>query len=300
MKRLLPLLILTVLPQLLLAQTAAEYTITFTSNWSQQAHPHSSGSLPGGAHWSRLVGATHNDQGLFLEMGQLASQGIENIAETGSNTVFFQEVDDAITAGWADRAINGPDLDSSLGQIQITELVVSPDFPMLTLASMIAPSPDWMIAVSGLSLQDEQGDWLEEVQMDLYAYDAGTDSGPDYTSPNMDTDPAEPISSLQAVTPFSNEIIGTLRVELTNILNVESNLLENVRIAPNPVTDRLSIQGGNWQKLELYNSLGSMITTVQTKDQQANIQMDNYPAGLYLLRLIGPNNQVSTHKIIKR
>ncbi len=282
------------------AQTAAEYTITFTSNWSQAAHPHSSGSLPAGAHWSRLVGATHNDQGFFLQMGELATQGIENIAETGNNTVFFEEVDDAISAGWADQSINGPDLDTSLGQMQIQDLVVSEEYPLLTLASMIAPSPDWIIAVSGLSLVDEQGEWLDQIEVDLYAYDAGTDSGPDYTSPNMDTDPAEPISSLQGVTPFSNEIIGTLSVQLTNILNVDQNEITAVRIAPNPVTDVLSINGGNWTQLEIYNALGSLIRTERSSDQQATIQMADYPAGLYLIRLIGADNRVTTHKIIKR
>ena len=282
------------------AQTAAEYTITFTSNWSQAAHPHSSGSLPAGAHWSRLVGATHNDQGFFLQMGELATQGIENIAETGNNTVFFEEVDDAISAGWADQSINGPDLDTSLGQMQIQDLVVSEEYPLLTLASMIAPSPDWIIAVSGLSLVDEQGEWLDQIEVDLYAYDAGTDSGPDYTSPNMDTDPAEPISSLQGVTPFSNEIIGTLSVQLTNILNVDQNEKTAVRIAPNPVTDVLSINGGNWTQPEIYNALGSLIRTERSSDQQATIQMADYPAGLYLIRLIGADNRVTTHKIIKR
>ncbi|MCZ6595238.1 MAG: hypothetical protein O6943_10045, partial [Bacteroidetes bacterium] len=44
------------------AQSEATYSVTFTSNWTQTAHPHSSGNLPGNAHWSKLVGATHNDQ----------------------------------------------------------------------------------------------------------------------------------------------------------------------------------------------------------------------------------------------
>ncbi|PQB03937.1 spondin domain-containing protein [Aureitalea marina] len=282
------------------AQTAAEYTVTFTSNWSQAAHPHSSGNLPGGAHWSRLVGATHNDGGLFLEMGGLATPGIEDIAELGNNTLFFEEVDDAIQAGWADKSINGPDLDTSLGQMQIDDLVVSSDFPLLTLASMIAPSPDWMIAVNGISLLDEQGDWVDQIEINLYAYDAGTDSGPDYTSPNMNTDPAEPISSLQAVVPFSNEKIGTLTVSLNTILDLDDTQTKAVRLYPNPVTDVLRISGSNIREVEIYNALGSLIRSVRADNAEQVISMEDDPAGLYLVRLTTNDNRVSTHKIIKQ
>ena len=46
---------------LVYAQSTATYTITFDSNWTQIAHPHSSGNLPSNAHWSKLVGATHTN-----------------------------------------------------------------------------------------------------------------------------------------------------------------------------------------------------------------------------------------------
>ena len=224
------------------AQGEATYSLTFTSNWTQAAHPHPSGNLPGNAHWSKLVGATHNSDVVFLEMGGTATQGVENIAETGSNTVFYTEVDAAIAANYAGALVDGDDLPTAEGQININEITTTEDYPLLTLLSMIAPSPDWMIAVNSVSLVDVNGDWIDEINIDLYPYDAGTDSGVDYTSPNLDTNPQDPISSLQGVAPFSNEIIGTLTISLEEVVLGINEVASNQTVLfPNPASDKVTI-----------------------------------------------------------
>ena len=86
----------------ILAQSAATYDINFTSTWNSSDH----GTLPGNAHWSNLVGANHNSNISFLEMGGTATTGIENVAEAGSNTVFNSEVQSAINAGNAEQWLN--------------------------------------------------------------------------------------------------------------------------------------------------------------------------------------------------
>jgi hypothetical protein len=60
---------------------------------------------------------------------------------------------------------------------------------------MIAPSPDWFVGVSALSLM-ENGQWVDTKTVTLFAYDAGTESGEIYTSADEDTEPQEPISKL--------------------------------------------------------------------------------------------------------
>ena len=97
----------------------------------------------------------------------------------------------------------------SPGGAEIDEIEVSSDFPRVTLVTMIAPSPDWFVGISGESLLDEDGQWVSEKTFTLYPYDAGTDSGIDYTSPNADSDPAELIDSLRSQFPFSDAPIGT-------------------------------------------------------------------------------------------
>ena len=45
---------------------------------------------------------------------------------------------------------------------------------------MIDPSPDWIVGVSGLELCLENCTWVEHKVLNLYPWDAGTDSGPTY------------------------------------------------------------------------------------------------------------------------
>ena len=57
---------------------------------------------------------------------------------------------------------------------------------------MIAPSPDWFVGAQSLALM-EGGNWVDKT-IPLTAWDSGTDSGPNFTSGNQDTNPAQPIS----------------------------------------------------------------------------------------------------------
>lgn len=186
------------------ASETAKYKIVFNSTWSPSTHPHP--DFPSNEHYSGLIGATHNDQAVFWKTGELATDGIELMAETGSTDDFRPEINAEPNA---DKIVSGGSLPTSPNSVEISSITVDHDYPLLTLVTMIAPSPDWFVGVSGLSLIDEQGEWQNEIVVQLYPYDAGTDDGELYTSNNADTDPAEPISRLQGVTPFSNAPMGT-------------------------------------------------------------------------------------------
>jgi len=282
-------------------QSQASYTVTFTSNWTQTAHPHSSGNLPSNAHWSKLVGATHNSDVVFLEMGEVASQGVENIAEQGSNGVFFSEVDAAITAGDAYYLVDGSGLATAEGQIIISDIEVNEDFPLLTLLSMIAPSPDWMIAVNSVNLLDGNSDWIDQIDIDLYPYDAGTDSGVDYTSPNNDTDPQEPISSLQGVTPFSNETIGSFSIVLQSVLGVEDAGQNEIVIYPNPASKIVTISDDSpLQTVTFYNVLGAEVLKISNINATSKqIDISELSSGIYLVKAQNELNNESVKRLVK-
>jgi len=284
------------------AQSEATYSVTFTSNWTQTAHPHSSGNLPGNAHWSKLVGATHNDQVVFVEMGGLATPGVEDIAELGSNTIFFSEVNSAIALNYANSLIDGDDLPTAEGQIVISDIVTTEDYPLLTLLSMIAPSPDWMIAMNSVSLLDTNGDWIDEIIINLYPYDAGTDSGVDYTSSNMNTDPQDPISSKQGMTPFSSEIIGSITITLEGvILGVEDVTLNETILFPNPANKTVTITSLNSvQSIHIYNALGSEVLTMNSINANSQqIDISNFPSGIYLVKVLDSPNNISVKRLVK-
>ncbi len=190
------------------AQTAT-YEITFEGLWTSADHP-----FPGGAHFSSLTGAVHNEQVAFWSLGSLASPGIERMAETGSTSTLRSEV---LAAGTDNaRYISG----NGLGSTGTTSITVEVDVqrPLVTLVSMIAPSPDWFVGTSGLNLLADGG-FADSVVHDLYAYDSGTDSGTGFTSTNNDTNPAEPIHLLGA--PLAGTPpLGTFTFELQSVAGV--------------------------------------------------------------------------------
>ena len=62
---------------------------------------------------------------------------------------------------------------------------------------MIAPSPDWFTGASMIELCDyETGEWKEEVTHMAMAYDAGTDAGTTFVTPDAMEDPFQPISMI--------------------------------------------------------------------------------------------------------
>ena len=58
---------------------------------------------------------------------------------------------------------------------------------------MLAPSPDWFIGIDSLNLL-ENGKWLNSKTINLKVYDAGSDSGLNFTSADSSTSPKENIT----------------------------------------------------------------------------------------------------------
>ena len=69
-------------------------------------------------------------------------------------------------------------------------LLILPNPPQV---SMLGPSPDWIVGVSGLELCLKNCTWAEEKELFLYPWDAGVDSGISYESPDSPTFPQQKI-----------------------------------------------------------------------------------------------------------
>ena len=173
------------------AAPTARYQVMFDATWSAATHPV---DFPGSPHFSRLIGGTHAEGVVFWEPGAVASAGIEAMAETGATSPLDAEIQAAIAVGTAERLIEGGGIRRSPGRVGV-EFQIGRDHPLVTLVSMIAPSPDWFVGVHGLSLV-ENGDWVAEKTVTLAPYDAGTDGGDTYRSPNLETMPREPIRDI--------------------------------------------------------------------------------------------------------
>lgn len=168
----------------------ASYRVTFQSTWTAATHPV---DFPSSAHFSALVGGTHDSSVAFWREGALATDGIKDMAERGATTPLSGEISAAIAAGRAERVMAGVGLGTP-GSTSL-EFLVSQRFPLVTLVSMVAPSPDWFVGVSGLPLF-EHGAWVDERRVELVPWDAGTDSGATFTSPDLATAPRLPVAPI--------------------------------------------------------------------------------------------------------
>ena len=177
----------------------ARYQLTFTSTWSAATHPNDFPSFP---HFSGLIGATHDSGAEFWTPGQTATTGIQDVAEVGSKTALSNEILTEISEGDAQYEITGGGISTLLGSVTV-EFDISTDFHLVTVVSMLAPSPDWFVGVHGISLLDDSGVWLASTSFDLFAYDAGTDSGLTFESVDQVTSP-QGVVSLITTGPLAN------------------------------------------------------------------------------------------------
>ena len=166
----------------------ATYTLTFKADWSASTHPV---DFPSSPHFSGLIGLSHNSNTKIWNTGELSSTGIKSMAETGSKSSLSSEINTIISNGHANATISGGGVGTSPGNVTIT-FSTNNIFPLISVVSMIAPSPDWFIGVNSTNLM-ENGSFIPTKTIDLYPYDAGTDSGSGYTSSNSATSPAENI-----------------------------------------------------------------------------------------------------------
>ncbi len=170
------------------AGSAAHYSVTFDGTWSAQTHPM---EYPSGAHFSGLVGATHNGDYAIFKEGGVATPGLERLAEQGAHKPLDDEIRAAIDAGKAGALFEGSPIFGPPGQAT-SAFEIDEKHPMVSLVAMIAPSPDWFAGVANVSLQ-ENGEWLAKKTVSLYAWDAGTDDGVTYKAPDADSQPRGPV-----------------------------------------------------------------------------------------------------------
>ena len=187
-------------------KSAATYSVTFQGAWTTTV---TTDGLPSGAHFTTLIGGVHNAGVTFLREGGMASAGVEFMAELGGTSTLAAEVRAAEPNALDVLQGSGGNIGLT-GSSTISTVTLTTDHPRVTLLSMVAPSPDWFVGVSGLSLLDAQADWLASLTVNLYPWDAGTEEGTEFSLTNSATSPQETITSLRGMGKFSNEPIATL------------------------------------------------------------------------------------------
>lgn len=166
---------------------------------------------------SRLVGVSHNGRYVLFRDGHTASSGLELLAENGRSTVLKAEFEEAQRRNRIGAVIEKPGLASLPGRF-VSRFTTTEEHPFLSLVTMIAPSPDWFTGVADLSLK-ESDRWIDQVELPLWAWDAGTDSGATYEAPNADSQPRQSVRLLAGphfLRPIGLSSIGTLKIVRIN------------------------------------------------------------------------------------
>ena len=188
-------------PEPVACDGAPRYRATMVMTWDPSGVPN--------PHWSPPIGASHVETAHVFSIGSLASAGVEVMAETGAIATLSDEINGGIAAGVAGRLLSAAPIATAAGSSSV-DFDMGGEHRAVSLVSMMAPSPDWFVGVDALSLCPD-GNWLDAVSVDLVVLDAGTDSGADFTSPDIDTNPAEPVALAERFVINGDAVsIGTL------------------------------------------------------------------------------------------
>jgi len=193
----------TLAPGLAHAQSeTATYTITFEGLWT--VDDITDIVMPGGAHFTEVIGATHNSDTTIWASGGMASDGVEDVAELGVVIALVSEIGQNTNADVVVRA--GSSFISPTQTVTGTFTATS-SHPLVSVLSMVAPSPDWFVGVSNLNLYDNG--WRNRV-VELFPYDAGTEQGSGWSLSNAATIPQGAIESIRNTGRFLDNPIARL------------------------------------------------------------------------------------------
>ncbi|XP_075974399.1 spondin-1-like isoform X2 [Anticarsia gemmatalis] len=172
----------------------AKYELTFEGIWSRNTHPYLYPENDWRPKYSDLVGASHMEDYILWIPGGLATDGFKDMAEHANTSNLEAEILQKIGSevrtmikgkGHGYRKMSLPTY-SFFRADRVNHL--------LSAVVGLSPSPDWFLGVSRFELCQDDNTWLPERELNLYPWDAGTDSGASYESPNIVTFPQSAIS----------------------------------------------------------------------------------------------------------
>ena len=178
------------------AEPPVRYQVSFERTWSAETHPQ---DFPLLAHFSPVIGVTHAENYEPFTIAATASPGLEHLCEEGKHQPLDGEIRAAIAAGSAGALIETTDPLRSVPGKATAIFEIDEAHPMVSIAAMIAPSPDWCAVAADVVLY-ENGQWVAKKTIALEAWDMGTDSATSYRALDDDTQPRGSIQ--QSETPY--------------------------------------------------------------------------------------------------
>lgn len=151
----------------------------FEGIWSNKTHPKDFPFSLWLTHFSDVIGASHEKNFSFWGEGQIASEGFRSLAEWGS--VRLLETELRAKSKYLRTIIKAAGLwYPNVNTNTSANFRVDRRHHLISLSSMLGPSPDWVVGVNSLNLCLKNCSWIESLIINLFPYDAGTDSGITY------------------------------------------------------------------------------------------------------------------------
>jgi hypothetical protein len=184
------------------------YQVIFESNWGNEKL--NKINFPSNPHTGNMFLVLHNHDYNLFDLGEMASQGIQETAEFGKLDKLIAHSkyhDDSIYNIYTAKVLKTPGS-------RIFSVNASKKYPFLSFSTMIAPSSDWFTGISSLPLFNGNA-WLGNVTIPLYAMDAGTARGTEFVTEPKDHEPyPQPIS---VILPGENDLFPNPRQDLEPI-----------------------------------------------------------------------------------
>jgi hypothetical protein len=165
----------------------AEYTVIIKSTWTKATHPF---EYPSDAHFSGMIGASHNAKYSIFAIGRRPTRGLERLSEEGKHSPLNDEIKQAIDQGNALELFESGGL-KNWQDSMVATVRVDPAHPLVDVVNMVAPSPDWFTGATNVNLM-ENGSWVARRTLTLPAYDSGGDNGTTYKAADRDANPKKP------------------------------------------------------------------------------------------------------------
>ena len=187
-----------------------KYRVEITFNWSGMSHPD---AYPEDGQFSPLVAASHSSCYDIWTPACYASKGVQVVAETGNIKLLLLELKYHLHRNVYDfKFLTKPTEDGT----QTVALDIMVDGyggrTLISAITMIFPSPDWFTGIDNMDTCDQKtGRWRRKIEGNLSAWDAGTDLGEDFESPNKPNRKYTPIVSILG-TRFSGIPLGSYKI----------------------------------------------------------------------------------------
>lgn len=172
------------------------YKVMMETHWSPRDFPKHYPEWRPPAQWSKLIGMSHGRPYVLFRAGEVADTAIKSFSETGRSDLIEQNAQ--LEEGVLDTFITPP-ISQGVG-VTHSQVFVDGNHSRISLISKIVPSPDWFVGVDSFELC-EDGNWVDNVKIQVDPMDAGTDNGLTFTSPNWPTSPPEKIFRITSLYP---------------------------------------------------------------------------------------------------